>query len=440
MTTMSDDITTDYSAAGDPRRHVLLNPDEDLAGPDSYPRMWNMSAGMAFFQAVIRPDTPDRPEYVGVPMPSSTTDLETRGARIFAVARWNALWEAAQFRRRFFHDDTDTDADDFALLPPDLARIADLGDNNIVFIPRTQTRYYDYAPLFHLLPRATLDRFGLPMLSGGQWPFWAELANPDLYLPVDFSQRLSRAWAATIWRPLMPGSPQIAFTKDDPIRILAHNLDFWVPAVSEAMEDEMRTWPIVDTDGPSGPVRLSNGEILEGVTAGGPRVGSDLWAGEVEAAEFVERTIDAADKTGRLRDILDAVRTHRVHDDFSDRWSHAKEDFERTLNHKRSKVSVTFVELDPGPRPGDRSHRPARLQRLLGPAQPPRPRSGGRPAQRSHLPHRRREDPRLQESQRRIEAARTHSRPGGTLLRPELTPKQRSGLSTRRATIKDPWS
>lgn len=51
---------------------------------------------MAFFQAVIRPDTPDRPEYVSVPMPSSTvTDLETRGARIFAVARWNALWAPA---------------------------------------------------------------------------------------------------------------------------------------------------------------------------------------------------------------------------------------------------------------------------------------------------------------------------------------------------------
>lgn len=134
------DSSDDYA---DPRRDVLLNPSEDLAGPDRYPRMWNMSAGMA----VIRPDTPDRPEYVSVPMPSSTTtDLETRGARIFAVARWNALWEAAQFRRRFFHDDTDADADDFARLPPDLARIADLGDNNIVFIPRTQTRYYDYAP------------------------------------------------------------------------------------------------------------------------------------------------------------------------------------------------------------------------------------------------------------------------------------------------------
>lgn len=159
MTTMSDVTTADSSDDYAARQNVLLSPGEDLAGPDRYPRMWNMSAGMAFFQAVIRPDAPDRPEYVSVPMPSTTTDLETRGARIFAVARWNALWEAAQFRRRFFHDDTDADADDIALLPPDLARIADLGDNNIVFIPRTQTRYYDYAPLFHLLPRATLDRY-----------------------------------------------------------------------------------------------------------------------------------------------------------------------------------------------------------------------------------------------------------------------------------------
>lgn len=144
---MPDDTTTDSSDDYDPRQMVLLDSDDALAGPDRYPRMWNMSAGMAFFQAVIRPDMPDRPEYVSVPMPSSTTiDLETRGARIFAVARWNALWEAAQFRRRFFHDDTDADADGLATLPPDLARIADLGDNNIVFIPRTQTRYYDYAP------------------------------------------------------------------------------------------------------------------------------------------------------------------------------------------------------------------------------------------------------------------------------------------------------
>lgn len=350
MTIMSDDTETaspyDYDRC-EPGRDVLLDPDHEQAGPDSYPRMWSMSAATAFFQAVIRPDVPQRPEFVPIPMPTSpAAHLDTYGARIFSVARWNALWEAAQYRRRFFCDASDPDAHDWEHLPADLARIADLGDNNIVFIPRTESRYYDYAPLFHLLSRATLDRFGLPLLHAGQWPFWAELASPDPHLPADFHQRLTRAWGATVWRHLMPSSPASGFTKDDPVRILAHNLDFWLPAVTEAIEDEMRTWPLVDTGITPGPVQLNNGEILEGVTAAAPRKGADIWSGESEAAYFVERTIEAADRTGRLRNILDAVRSHRVHDDFSDRWSHAREDFERKLNHTRSKIKVTFIELE----------------------------------------------------------------------------------------------
>jgi hypothetical protein len=47
-----------------------------------------------------------------------------------------------------------------------------------------------------------------------------------------------------------------------------------------------------------------------------------------------------------LRGIIDAVRTNRIEDDFSNIWSYAKEDFERKLYHKRAKVRVSFVELD----------------------------------------------------------------------------------------------
>lgn len=46
-----------------------------------------------------------------------------------------------------------------------------------------------------------------------------------------------------------------------------------------------------------------------------------------------------------LRDILDAARSNRVEEDFSERWTHAREDFERKLYRKRSKVKVRFVEL-----------------------------------------------------------------------------------------------
>jgi hypothetical protein len=182
---MSDDTATTagHDDEGfDPRQDVVMDLDDEHASPDAYPRMWNMSAGMAFFQAVIRPDVVQRPEFVAISMPTRGSNPDTYGARTFAVARWNSLWEAAQFRRRFFYDETNTDeAHDLERLPTDLARIADLGDNNIVFIPRTETRYYDYAPLFHLLPRGTPERFGLPMLHGGQWPFWAELTDPDPY-------------------------------------------------------------------------------------------------------------------------------------------------------------------------------------------------------------------------------------------------------------------
>jgi DNA-directed RNA polymerase specialized sigma24 family protein len=92
-------------------------------------------------------------------------------------------------------------------------------------------------------------------------------------------------------------------------------------------------------------VHLIDGSILEGAIAASPRCGGTLWDGEAWAAEVVEEVVEAADAGGRLRAILDAVRSNRVEDDFSDRWSFAREDFERKLYRKRNKVRVRFVEL-----------------------------------------------------------------------------------------------
>jgi hypothetical protein len=91
--------------------------------------------------------------------------------------------------------------------------------------------------------------------------------------------------------------------------------------------------------------RLIDGTVLDSVVMANPRMGTDLWRGEAEAAEFLQWTVDEADADGRLRGILDAVRSNRVEDDFSGHWSYAHEDFERKLYRKRSKVKVRFVEL-----------------------------------------------------------------------------------------------
>jgi hypothetical protein len=194
---------------------------------DQYPRLWNMSAA-PLYRAVIRAREPVPPEYVTVPLPRvGRSSLELTGV----IAQWNMLWEAAQFRRRFFSDEQ---------LPAELREVADRGDVNVVFVPRTATRYHEYAPLFHLLPRSAVERHGLPLLRGGQWPFLAEFGWFDRYIPADFETRLARAWASAVWRHLVPGSPLRAFSGTDPIRLLAHNLDFWLPPVTAVVQEILR--------------------------------------------------------------------------------------------------------------------------------------------------------------------------------------------------------
>jgi hypothetical protein len=71
-----------------------------------------------------------------------------------------------------------------------------------------------------------------------------------------------------------------------------------------------------------------------------------VWTGEGEASDVTRDLIDIADQRGRLRGVMDAIRSHRVEEDFSRRWSGEREDFERKLYRKRNKVKVSFVEFD----------------------------------------------------------------------------------------------
>ncbi|MEU7935265.1 sigma-70 family RNA polymerase sigma factor [Micromonospora echinofusca] len=331
---MTDETMTDDFNQPDDPFSPLLNPTDERAEPDMYPRMRNLSAAFAY-RGVVRALDPAPPEYVTVPL---SVGMMGDPRPAVAVAQWNLLWESAQFRRRYFGEED---------LPAPLSKVADRGDLNVVFVPRTRSRYYEYAPLFHLLPRAAVARHGLPLLGPGIWPFSVQADDIDTYLPADFQARLSRAWAGTVWRHLMPQyqSPISGFTANDPIRILAQNLDFWIPPITAVTQDVLRDFPEVNNGITPEPVRLQDGSLLEGAVAANPRTGGDIWQGEEEAAEVVRQTVEAADADGRLRGILDAVRSHRCEDDFSSRWTGAREDFERKLYNKRSKVKVRFVEL-----------------------------------------------------------------------------------------------
>ncbi|MCR6488249.1 sigma-70 family RNA polymerase sigma factor [Amycolatopsis sp. OK19-0408] len=312
-------------------RSDLLYEDGTTPTPEHFPRMRHLSAGDVF-TVVLRAHSPLPAEYLTVPLPPMTSAWRLT----LGVAWWNLLCEAAQFRGRAMAR---------IELPDEIRAVAARGDHNVVFVPRTRSRYYEYAPLMHLLPRATLDRFGLPWLRTGQWPFVADFAGAEQYLPADFETRLSRAWASTVWRDLISGSPISGFSTDDPIRILAHNLDFWLPPVTNVLEQILRGLPPSDNGVEEEPPTLEDGTPFGGGVRTNPRVAADLWCGEAEAADVVHRTIEAADAGGRLRGILEAVRANRVEDDFSERWTNARIDFERKLHHTRNKVKVRFVEL-----------------------------------------------------------------------------------------------
>lgn len=217
--------------------HLLLPESEVI--PDEFPRLRNMSSAF-MFSAIFRPVAPEPPSYAVLPDLVGRHSLEGDPAKtLVAVAKWNLLWEAGQFRRRFF---------DLDELPPAMAKIADLDDINVVFVPRTRSRYHEYAPLLHLLPSRVLRRFGLPLLRGGLWPYMADHGVDDV-LPVDFEHRLQHAWAWMVWPHLVSGSPMRAFSGDEPLRMLAHNLDFWAPAVTEMMQTRLSELPEVNDEG-----------------------------------------------------------------------------------------------------------------------------------------------------------------------------------------------
>jgi hypothetical protein len=304
-------------------------PTPDWAAGDHYPRMFNLSAGN-MYRRIVAADRPSRTEYVTLRLRPSDTQA------MVMVAQWNSLWESAQFRRRHF---------DEADMPAAMRRVADRGDVNVIFLPRTITRYHEYAPLFHLLPARTLKRHGLPLIRAGSWPYSVD-RRVEEFLPSDFEARLAGAWADAVWRHLLPGSPMSGFTRDDPIRLLAHNLDFWLPPATEVITQILATFPPVGREWqePESAV-LTDGSTLGGALVTAPRKGGEIWRGSDDARETLEWVIETADHEGRLRSILDSIRSNRASDDFSSRWTFEREDFERKLHHKRAKTKVAFIEI-----------------------------------------------------------------------------------------------
>jgi hypothetical protein len=318
----------------EPRISHLASAEE--THPYRFPQLSTLSPAF-FFQFVPVAKTPQIPEIVVVPNTDKIKHLELVGI----LAEWNWLWEAAQHRKEAF------DSRRLLAERPELSSwINNLPCANTYLIPDSKTKYEAYAPLYHLLPKRSLDRHNLPALKRPLWPndgWWIEGL-----LPTNFAGHLSSAFAEHIWPYIDSGSSLKAFGREEPLALLSHNLDFWLPAAINVIENRMREFERVEPETPKQRKLLAKArkENYPEIEIDRPRKGGSLWMGEEEAAAITSDIVTLADQNGKLRGLIDAIKSNRVVDDFSACWSFAREDFERKLYSKRSKIRVSFVELD----------------------------------------------------------------------------------------------
>lgn len=308
-------------------------------GPGVFPHLWTASPAHTFSYVAVPDEPRGAAEFAHIRVGTFGRDEhESQADLLLAIMQWNAAWEAGRFRAEMF---------DMAALPAPLAWLAGAVERNVRLVPSFDAgRSHAYAPLYHLLPLATTERFGLPALRKGVWP--QDFPGAGYSSVPDFTERLSRGFAHHIWQFLDSGSRISSYAPTEPVRLLAHDLDFWLPHVDAVAESRVRTFGRVTAADPNTAdrVRRAREEAPQGIRIERPLKGGSIWMGEEEALEATREVVESADQSGRLRGIIEAIRAHRVEDDFSDRWSYAKEDFERKLYRKRAKTRVTFVQLD----------------------------------------------------------------------------------------------
>jgi hypothetical protein len=318
---------------------------------EQHPSLGSISSGMLGLRVVpvLKETLPV--EFIKIPVARSFLD-DT--ASIVAHA-FNLTWQSGgalgNWRGGFLGYEEPED------WPEPLRKVFECCDQKVAirFVPtgnRPSLVIAQHLPLYQLLPLRSLRNHRLPALGRHTWPT-PFFGDQDLDLAGTaraLRSRLERAFAA-LWPFLIPQSGLMAFSPNDPIRLLAFNLDFWLPYLDLIVEQRMRAFGRAkyrsrsDRDAATRFRRQLGTEYR--VEA--PLYHADAWRGEAEAWEVTREMVEAADFGGRLRTLIDAVRSHRIQDDFSDRWSWAKEDFERKLYSKRSRCRVTLVELGDTP-------------------------------------------------------------------------------------------
>jgi hypothetical protein len=303
---------------------------------ESFPYMWSISAGMLTGPRVpVYTGTPVTPQLMFMRLPADSEAATKCG--LFAT-EWNMLWEGGPYRPEHLRDE----------LPPEYHWIDRVFERHIdlVFLPvRHNDEYEAYGPLYHLLPLRLIKKHRLPILERGHWP----RLIPTIHgLSAASVAGLRRAFGELIWPLLTGGRSTVgSHPPNESLVMLAQDLGFWLPAMEVVLRRRGLRWGRSRV-GPEDEVafKIVRPQLPADLDIQTAAMGGPLWEGEDEAREVLHELMEVADVGGRIRGTVDAIRRGRVEEDFSPRWSREREDFDRKLFSKRSRVKTTFIELD----------------------------------------------------------------------------------------------
>ena len=318
--------------------------DERALDPDLYPRV--MVPAASGIRVLVRPRTTRPAEVIAVPVADVRTGDhvgELNQAAVVGTAfEWNTCWEAGPLRSKLLGERLpaalawlarDQVHAHLLTLPTDVWAASAVAPepNRARPLAPSLPRYEPYAPLYHLLPASALRAAGLPLLDRGDWPHTAFNTWRGTALPADADYRVRRAVAHHLWRALQDVMPRgrgrvrprgglAAYAPDEPLRVLAHSPEIWVPALHAVIEARLRSRaPRV--------VLTPEEQMLLAERRAAARPDEEVvpccdtayaWVGEEDAAEVTRAVVETADRDGQLREWIAAVRANEVEEDYAE--------------------------------------------------------------------------------------------------------------------------
>jgi hypothetical protein len=291
-------------------------------------------------------------ELVFVPVDWDSRGKEDVDRLHLALHDWNQCYAAGHLRP----------ADTFDAVVGRVPGIEHRANPNIILAPATLAGVSAlHTMLASLLPDSVLQQVNLERVRASMGlVLWG---CQDL--TAAYVRTVEAAFSRLMWSKIAPKRRFRAefFSARSPLRLLADDARFWMNRIYRLALDrrengfspvtgEDESWESMDQLQRQFDEAMVDEEDRSAFVLRRPLMGGTIWL-ETDAAEreaVLEDALTGAGVMESLEPVIELLQSERAHEDFSDRASWIKEDFERSFYSKRAKLKVELVEtLDDAP-------------------------------------------------------------------------------------------